>query len=435
MKPLVHATETDSMKNWAGNVEYSTEDIRHPSDVAEVAEIVAAVDAAGGRVKALGSRHSFSTIADTSGTLIALDELVIEPSLQFDADGVAVSVRVGAGSTYAQVAAFLAVHDLALPNLASLPHISVAGAIQTGTHGSGVRNGSLASSVLALEIVRASGRVETVREHDPDFAASVVGLGAVGIVTAVTLRVEPAFQISQYVHEGLSWRNALANWAAIMASGYSVSVFTTFQGENTHQVWSKRRLDRDGPELDLTALGATEALVALHPLPGVAADSVTAQLREPGPWNERLAHFRSEFQPSHGEEIQSEYLIPAEHAVAAITALRELGGRIAPLLHIAELRSVAADTAWLSPSYARASLAIHFTWKPLADEILPVLRLIEHTLEPFAPRPHWGKVSTMSPAGLRRAYPRLDDFAAHVRRVDPAGRFENAYLKRVLSHD
>jgi len=423
------------MKNWAGNVEYSTDDVRHPATAAEVSAIVAAADAAGGRVKALGSRHSFSTIADTAGTLVALDRLDAPPTLQFGDDGAAVSVRVGAGSTYAQVGAYLADHGLALPNLASLPHISVAGAIQTGTHGSGVRNGSLASSVLALEIVRASGAIEVVREHDADFAASVVGLGAVGIVTAVTLRVQPHFQISQYVHQGLSWTAALANWAAIMSSGYSVSVFTTFQGENTHQVWSKRRLDVDGPELDLAALGATEATVALHPLPGVAADSVTGQLREPGPWNERLAHFRSEFQPSHGEEIQSEYLIPAEHAVAAITALRAIGDRIAPLLHISELRSVAADTAWLSPSYARDSLAIHFTWKPLSAEILAVLPLIEHTLEPFAPRPHWGKVATMSPAGLRRAYPRLDDFAAHVRRVDPDGRFENAYLKRVLSHD
>lgn len=420
------------MKNWAGNVEYSTEDVRHPASVAEIARIVAAAD---GPVKALGSRHSFSTIADTVGILIALDALAIEPELQVDANGVAVSVRVGAGSTYAQVGAFLAGHNLALANLASLPHISVGGAIQTGTHGSGVRNGSLASSVLALEIVRASGAVEIVREHDPDLAASVVGLGALGIVTAVTLRVEPSFQISQYVHEGLSWSAALANWPAIMSSGYSVSVFTTFRGENTHQVWSKRRLDRDGPELDLAALGATEALVALHPLPGVAADSVTVQLREAGPWNERLAHFRSEFQPSHGEEIQSEYLIPAEHYDAAITALRDIGDRIAPLLHITELRSVAADTAWLSPSHGRASLAIHFTWKPLPTEILTVLPLIEHALEPFSPRPHWGKVSTMSPARLRRAYPRLDDFAAHVRRVDPTGRFQNAYLKRVLPHD
>jgi xylitol oxidase len=424
-----------SMKNWAGNVEYSTDDVRHPTTAAAVSEIVTAVDAAGGRVKALGSRHSFSTIADTTGTLVALDRLVVEPSLQFDARGTPVSVRVGAGDTYAGVGAFLAGHGLALPNLASLPHISVAGAVQTGTHGSGVRNGSLASSVLALEIVRASGLVETVRDGDPDFAASVVALGAVGIITAVTLRVQPHFDISQHVHEGLAWSAALANWSAIMSSGYSVSVFTTFQGENTHQVWSKRRLDVDGPELDLAALGATEATVALHPLPGVSAESVTGQLREPGPWNERLAHFRSEFQPSHGEEIQSEYLIPAEHAVPAITALRAIGDRIAPLLHVAELRSVAADTAWLSPSYARDSLAIHFTWKPMAAEILTVLPLIEHTLDPFAPRPHWGKVATMSPARLRRAYPRLDDFAAHVRRVDPAGRFENAYVKRVLSHD
>ena len=423
------------MKNWAGNVEYSTGDIRHPTSAEEIVAIVTAAAAAGQPVKALGSRHSFSTVADTEGVLVALDRLQVEPTVQSTDDGTVVSVRVGAGSTYAEVGAFLAGHGLALANLASLPHISVAGAVQTGTHGSGVKNGSLASSVVAFDIVRASGQLDTVREHDADFTASVVGIGALGIATAVTLRVQPDYQISQYVHEGLSWSTALANWPAIMSSAYSVSVFTTFQGENTHQIWSKRRVDVDAPELDLTALGAVEATVAVHPLPGVAADSVTGQLRAPGPWNERLSHFRSDFQPSHGEEIQSEYLIPAEHAVAAITALREIGGRIAPLLYVSELRSVAADAAWLSPSYARDSLAIHFTWKPLPAEVLAVLPLIEHTLEPFAPRPHWGKVFTMSPAALRRAYPRLNDFAALVRRVDPDGRFENAYLKRALPHD
>lgn len=412
------------MKNWAGNLEYSTSDIRHPATADELSDIVASSV----RVKALGSRHSFNDSADTTGTLVALDRLAVDTELDIAAG----TVRVGAGWTYAQLGAFLEPRGFALHNLASLPHISVAGAVQTGTHGSGVRNGSLASAVVAFDIVRASGLIETVRQGEADFHASVVGIGALGVVTAVTLRVEPSFQVAQHVHEALPWTVALDNWPAVMGSAYSVSVFTTYVGQNTHQVWSKRRVDGDVPELDLAALGAVEAVVPLHPLPGVSADSVTGQLRVAGPWHERLPHFRSDFQPSHGDEIQSEYLLPAEHAVAAIQALRGIGHLIAPLLYISELRSVAADQAWLSPSYARDSLAVHFTWQQRPAEILAVLPRIEEVLAPFDPRTHWGKVSSMSRADLRRVYPRLDDFAALARRVDPAGRFHNAFLERIL---
>jgi len=412
------------MKNWAGNVEYSTSDLRHPRTVDELSGIVAA----GGRVKALGSRHSFNDSADSEGTLVALDRLTVDTGL----DTASGTVRVGAGRTHAQLGAFLEAHGFALHNLASLPHISVAGAVQTGTHGSGVRNGSLASAVVSFDIVRASGLAETVRCGDPDFHASVVGIGALGIVTALTLRVEPSYRVSQHVHEGLPWSVALANWPGIVASAYSVSVFTTFQGEDTHQIWSKRRVDEAAAELDLAALGGIESVVAVHPLPGGSSESVTGQLRVPGPWHERLPHFRSDFQPSRGDEIQCEYLVPAGHAVAAIEALRGLGHLIAPLLYVAELRTVAADEAWLSPSFARDSLAIHFTWRQRPAEILALLPRIEAALAPYDPRPHWGKVSTMGREGLRRAYPRLDDFAGLVQRVDPDGRFRNAFLERTL---
>lgn len=415
------------MKNWAGNLEYSASGIAHPTTIDALRDVITG----SGPVKALGSRHSFNNAADTTGTLIALDRMAVPIEL----DTAACTVRVGAGCTYAQLSEFLEAKEFALHNLASLPHISVAGAVQTGTHGSGVLQGSLASAVMAFDIVRASGEAQSLRASDPDFDASVVGIGALGIVTALTLRVEPSYQVAQHVHEGLPWAVALDNWWAIMGSAYSVSVFTTFHGENTHQIWSKRRVGQDVPELDLAALGAVESLVPLHPLPGVEADSVTDQLRSPGPWHERLPHFRSDFQPSHGNEIQSEYLIPAVHAVAAIEALRAIGTLIAPLLYVSELRSVAADAAWLSPSHQRDSLAIHFTWLQRPEEILAVLPRIEEVLAPYEARPHWGKVSTMTRADLHRVYPRLDDFAGLAERVDPAGRLHNAFLERVLFDD
>lgn len=422
--------ENSGMKNWAGNLEYTAAEHRQPRTIDELAEIVVSSQ----RVKALGSRHSFNDSADTSGVLVSLGNLSDEVEID-RANGL---VRVGAGRTYAEVGAALQSNGFALHNLASLPHISVAGAVQTGTHGSGVANGSLASAVRAFDIVRSSGETETLQAGDPDFDASVVGLGAIGIVTSVTLAVEPTFEITQHVHEAMPWDAALANWSAVTGSAYSVSVFTTFQGENTHQIWVKRRVDSDVAEFDFVALGGRESLVPLHPLPDVLPDaltgehSTTVQLRQPGPWNERLPHFRSEFQPSHGDEIQSEYLIPAGHAVPAIEALRGISDLFAPLLYISELRTIAADAAWLSPSQGRDSLAIHFTWKQRPAEILAVLPRIEEALAPFDPRPHWGKVSKMPRERLRLAYPRLDDFAALAGRVDPLGKFRNSFLDRAV---
>ena len=418
------------MHNWAGNVSYSTADLQHPTSVAQLAEIVTASS----RVKALGSRHSFNDSADTRGTLVALDQLRLDGAGTFEPqlDSSAGTVRVAAGVTHAQLGQFLQRHGYALHNLASLPHISVAGAIQTGTHGSGVRNSSLAADVLTFEIVRASGEFESVSQGDENFHASVVGIGALGIVTALTLRVEPSFQVSQHVHEGMPWQAALENWTQIMSGGYSVSMFTTFDSPDTHQIWTKRRVDDTSPAVDLVGLGGREATQPRHPLPGANAESVTAQQRTPGPWNERLAHFRSDFKPSFGAEIQSEYLMPAEHAVAAIEALRGIGHLISPLLFVCELRTVATDAAWLSPSYARASVAVHFTWHQRSDELRALLPHVEAVLAPFNARPHWGKVFTMPRTDLRRVYPRLDAFSTETLRVDPNRRFGNDFLRRVL---
>lgn len=413
------------MHNWAANVEYSTSDLRRPATLDEVRDVVASSR----RVKALGSRHSFTRIADTDpdGVLLSLDRLGVPIELDSEAQ----TVRVGAGTTHAVLAVELQRHGRALPNLASLPHISVAGAVQTGTHGSGVANPALSASVAEVEFVRADGSLETVRRGDAAFHASVVGLGALGVVTALTLDTVPTFDVVQTVHEGLPWCAALDRFDEVVGHAYSVSLFTRYTGDTVHQVWAKARVG-DPVRLDLAELGAVPAAAAVHMLPDTAADAVTPQLGVPGPWLDRLPHFRADFTPSAGEEIQSEYLVPAEHAVPAIEALRAVGHRLADVLFVGEIRTIAADDAWLSPSGGRDSVAFHFTWRRLADEVLAVLPLVEAALAPFDARPHWGKVATLDRGALRERYPRLDDFAAHARAVDPDGRFRNDQLSRTV---
>ncbi|GAB2983612.1 FAD-binding protein [Frigoribacterium salinisoli] len=415
------------MHNWAENVEYSTSDLRRPTTVDEVQRLVTSAP----RVKALGSRHSFNDAADTDGVQIALDALDLPIELVPAADGEDVGVRVGAGVTHARLAERLQAEGRALANLASLPHISVAGAVSTGTHGSGVGNPALSAAVRSVEIVRADGTLETVRRGDPRFDATVVGVGALGVVVALTLDTLPTFDVAQTVYEGIGWDAALGSFDDLVASAYSVSLFTGWTGDEVAQVWHKARVG-DAPGLDPASLGGRASGVPLHPLPDVAADAVTQQLGVPGPWLERLPHFRADFTPSNGAEIQSEYLVPAEHAPAAIEALRAVADRFAHLLFVGEIRTMAPDAGWLSPSGGRQSVAFHFTWQRRADEVLAALPHVEEALAPFDPRPHWGKVSTFGRDEMRRAYPRLDEFAAHAADVDPDGRFRNAFLARTV---
>ncbi|MBE7163597.1 MAG: FAD-binding protein, partial [Williamsia herbipolensis] len=337
--------------NWAGNVTYRAAELLRPTSVAELQRIVASTP----RLTALGSRHSFNRIADTDAAQVALTDL--PPDLDLDSDGRV--VRVAAGMTHAQVASGLEARGWALANLASLPHISVAGAVATGTHGSGVRNPSLAQSVVGMEIVRADGSIEHVGA-DGALDAHRVAIGALGVVTSVDLSVESSFDVATTVHLGLPWDAALEHLDAIMSDAYSVSMFTRFGDEGVRQVWTKHRVGEPAPSVDLVALGAVLADGPVHPGENDPR-GVTEQGGVPGPWSERLPHFRSSFTPSTGAEIQAEYLLPAAAAVPAVTALRALAGPFAELLIAGELRRVAADTAWLAPSSERDSLGIHFT--------------------------------------------------------------------------
>ncbi|MFJ3383687.1 MULTISPECIES: D-arabinono-1,4-lactone oxidase [unclassified Curtobacterium] len=412
--------------NWAGNLTYRASSLARPTSVAEVQELVRVTP----RLTALGSTHSFNEIADTDAVQVSL----IDMPQVLEIDTARRVVRVAAGMTHAQVAAGLEARGWALGNLASLPHISTAGAVATGTHGSGTRNPSLAQAVVGSDVVRASGDVVHVSADQPDtrLDAHRVALGALGIVTAVELAIEPTFQVATTVHLDLPWDAVFAEFDAVMSSAYSVSMFTSFDDRGARQVWTKHRVDEPAPSVDLVALGARRATEAVHPGENDAA-SVTEQGGVPGPWSERLPHFRSTFSPSTGAEIQAEYLVPAGSAVPALRALRPLADLFAPILIAAEVRTIAPDSAWLAPSSERQSVGIHFTFRRDAEAVAAAVVRIEDVLAPFDPRPHWGKVSAATPERLHEAYPHLSEFAAVARELDPTGRFRNPFLERVLS--
>ena len=409
-------------RNWAGNLGYQAERIAHPLSVEELQELVAGART----IRALGSRHSFNDIADTSGTLTALDRL--DPAITVDARNM--TVTVSGGTRYGTLSAELQRQGFALHNLASLPHISVAGAVATATHGSGDGNGNLATAVAGLELVTADGGILTARRGETaDFDGMVVGLGALGIVSSVTLDIEPAFQVAQHVFEGLDWGQVLENLDHVTSAAYSVSLFTDWSGSTLGQAWLKSRVADPGVDAGRQDFfGGTPALSARHPLPGVSGSNCTEQLGVPGPWSDRLAHFRMEFTPSKGDELQSEYLVPREHAADAIRTLRKLTGVLTPLLLVSEIRTIASDTLWLSPNYGRDGIGLHFTWRQDQPAVEAVLPLLEAELAPFAARPHWGKLFDGGAAAVGPLYPRIDDFRALAGRLDPAGKFRNRFL-------
>lgn len=419
-------------RNWAGNLTYRAASVEHPASIEELRELLGR----GGPVKVLGSRHCFNDIADTGGTLISLDRMpaAIEVSAARDA------VRVSGGLRYGDIAPVLEAQGLALANLASLPHISVAGAVATGTHGSGDGIGSLASAVRAITLLTAAGDLLSLSRGEEGFDGAVVALGALGVVIDVTLDVEPTYQVAQHVFEHPSWESILADLGAVTGAGTSVSIFSTWQRTDVaDQIWIKQRVpatradaaDRRAAREALAAsLGAAPAEGKRHPILGVDPEACTEQEGVAGPWFQRLPHFKLEFTPSAGAEIQSEYLVPRVDAVAAIEAVRALADRIAPLLLVNEVRTVRSDDLWLSSSYGADAVGLHFTWKPDEAAVRELLPVIESAL-PASVRPHWGKVFTLDGADVRSRYPRWDDFAALAARHDPERRFVNEYLERL----
>jgi xylitol oxidase len=408
--------------NWAGNLTYHTTNLFEPTTVAELQQIVRDHP----KLRPLGTRHSFNAIADSTQAQVPLHNLN-----QISIDEKSRTVTVSAGIRYGDLAPVIDAKGFALHNLASLPHISVAGATATGTHGSGIHNQNLSSSIAAIEFVSADGSLQTLsRSADGDqFLGAVVHLGCIGVVTGVTLDLEPTYQVAQNVYLDLPFNELEHHLTDIFSAGYSVSIFTDWQNHRSTELWIKRRV-QPGEKLDTPALfyNARLATKDLHPIPALNAVNCTPQMGVPGPWYERLPHFRMNFTPSSGAELQTEYFVPLSDAYKAISAVETLRDRITPHLLTTELRTIAADNLWLSMAYQRDSLAIHFTWKPDWPAVQKLLPLIEENLAPFNPRPHWGKLFTLPPTKLHQAYPKLNDFKALVQQYDPNGKFRNQFI-------
>ncbi|HEX6469497.1 MAG TPA: D-arabinono-1,4-lactone oxidase [Streptosporangiaceae bacterium] len=419
--PGSNAATASPAGNWAGNVIFGAARVHRPGTIDELCRLVARSR----RIRALGSGHSFSRIADTDHDLVRLDGL--PPAVEIDAESR--TARVAAGMRYADVAVALHRAGFALANLASLPHISVAGSCATGTHGSGDGRRCLAASVAALELVGADGSAVEVRRDVAryTFAGSVVALGALGIVTRLTLDIEPAYEVAQRVRVGVPLDEVAGRLDEVFGAAYSVSVFTDWRGEAA-AVWLKHRTDRREGRW----AGGRPAREPMNPVPGMPPEFSTEQLGVPGPWHERLPHFRPELTPGAGEELQSEYYLPRGAAPAAFAAIREIGHVVAPLLHIAEVRTVAADDLWLSPAYGRDSVTFHFTWIKDAAAVLPVIAAVEERLMPLGARPHWGKLTTATAHDITAGYPRAADFARLMRAHDPAGKFRNAFVAELF---
>lgn len=413
-----------SRKNWAGNYTYKAENLHEPTTTSEVQALVKKLD----KQKALGSTHCFNNIADSPKNQISTKKL----NQIVDLDKESKTITVQSGMRYGDFAEQLHREGFALHNLASLPHITAAGACATATHGSGVENGNLATAVVSVELITPQGEKVTIDRRHPDFNAVVVGLGAFGIITEITLQLEGAYNVRQDVFLDLPLDSLVENFDTIMSAGYSVSLFTNWMDKNVSEVWVKRRTDTDITDLGDDFYGAKAANENIHPIVSLSAVNCTEQMGVEGPWYDRLPHFKMGFTPSAGEELQSEFFVPYDQAVEAILEIEKMRELINPELMITEIRTIAADEFFMSPCYQQKSVAIHFTWKQHTSEVMAIIPQIEAALEPFNVRPHWGKLFTLNAQEFQQRYPRFQEFVTLAKRYDPEGKYRNSFLNSAI---
>jgi len=412
----------EHLTNWAGNLRYSTGNVHYPNTIGEVQDVIKKSQ----KLTALGSRHSFNTIADNTENQVSLSHFNKVVSL----DKLAGTVTVESGMKYGELAPYLHENGFALHNLASLPHISIAGAVATATHGSGIKNGNLSTAVLGIEFINAAGElVNLTKKNDGDkFNGAVVALGAFGVVTKLTLELQPTFNMKQVVYRNLAMSELEKNFNEIMGSGYSVSLFTDWKNKNINEVWVKSKVENENDAARPELFGAKLSQQNLHPIETESAENCTDQMGVPGPWYERMPHFKMGFKPSAGKELQAEYFVPIEHAYEAMTVFEKLTEKITPHLFISEIRAIAADDFWMSPCHKKTCVALHTTWKQEVEAVMQLLPVLEEQLAPFEARPHWAKLFTMSPSVLRSRYEKLNDFKQLVSQYDPNGKFRNEFL-------
>lgn len=406
--------------NWSGTVNFQDSTFAEPASISELQEIISASP----KVRARGSAHCFNEIADTTAVAISLHKMPGKIEINKESQ----TVRVPAGMKYGELAVALHERGWAIHNMASLPHISVAGAVATATHGSGVGNGNLATAVRSLEVVLPDGSLKRISKGETNFEGFVVGLGLTGVVVNLDLAIEPTFNVAQTVYRGMSRESYAANLDQIMSLAYSVSYFTTWAAAGGGEVWAKFKTGTTAPAELFEAYPATSNR---HPLPGLNPEPCTEQMAVSGPWHLRLPHFKMEFTPSAGDEIQSEFFVARKDAPAAIAALEKIAPQINEILWVTEIRAIAADGLWMSPHYQRDSIGIHFTWKKL-DAVYEMVKVVEATLAPFDYRPHLGKVFSASPEYFKAVMPKLDDFRKLVAEIDPTNKFGNKFTDNLL---
>lgn len=409
MKTITH--------NWSEYVAFGASGSHFPATVAAVQDAVRTAD----KVRAVGARHSFNHIADTPGALISLRAL----ERRIEIDAAARTVTIDGGITYSELAPVLDAAGWALFNLASVPDFTVVGAVMTAIHGSGNTNRNLAASVAALEMVTASGDLVRFTRGEGDFDGAVVSLGALGVVTAMTLDLVPRFDMRQDVFHRLPFNTAADNFEALMGSAYSVSLFTHWNGDVVDQAWLKGLA---APAPANPFFGGTPAPGDCSPVMGKVPYGTTAQMGVVGPWFDRLPHARIGALPVEGYEFQSEYFVARHHAPAAMRALKAVEAALHPVLVVGEIRTVAKDDLWLSMNYGEDGVGFHFSLERDKSAVAKALAAIEGALAPFTPRPHWGKLFLMPAAAVMARYPRLGDFRALASKHDPHGKFRNAFI-------
>ncbi|MEM7538544.1 MAG: FAD-binding protein [Chloroflexota bacterium] len=412
--------------NWAGNIAFNATRTHTPSTIAQLQEIVRQAD----KVGIIGARHSFPPIADTSGNLISLAQL----DARVEIDHKHHRATVSAGMTYEALGPLLHEAGYALPNMASLPHITLAGACATATHGSGEGLGNLAVPVSGLEFVAANGElVSLTREQDGDvFHGAVVGLGALGVVTRMTLDLIPTFMVQQEIYRGLPLTRLYENFDAVMSSGYSVCLFTDWQNGQIGGAWVKHKL-ADNMAIDVPdELFGAQLGSDTHVLDRPGSDRILTPMRVPGPWYERLIHMYLKHPSGPGDELQTEYFVPRHHAIEAMSTVESLRAHLEPILDLTELRTIAADALWMSPAYGQDIVAIQFNWHNDGPGVSRFLPLLEEQLAPFEARPHWGKLFATSPARIQSLYERMADFQVLAQTYDPIGKFRNAFLDEYI---
>lgn len=408
------------MKNWAGNLTFSAREFIEVNSISKLQQVVSSSQA----VKVLATGHSFNAIGDTTETLISIKNL----SNGIEIDSQNAQALISAGMAYADAARYLESNGWAFSNMASLGEVTIAGAISTGTHGSGSNNGVLSTSVVGLEIVLGSGELITIdQSNSEEFAGFVVSLGALGVFTKIKMRIIPSFSVKQFVYENIGIQVVAENFDTVFNSAYSVSYFSNWAKNSTGQIWMKFLDDSSSDNLSDNWLGANQAKAKQHPVKINNPDPCTDQLGISGKWLYRLPHFKLDSSPASGDEVQTEYLVDRKYVNEYIQDLRAIGDEIAPRVYATEIRTIKSDELWLSGAYQRETVGFHFTWKK-SDTLVDFLPRIEEILGKHHGRPHWAKLFSVRSDELSARYPKYSDFEALLKKYDPKQKFRNKFI-------